>query len=101
MIRTPLPTLASSYVYSIQALEDTEGYSLCIYPRYESICYDDNTPLASYSLIDYPADFEEEIWEAITALSREYPEYYTTTLPDTYYFYTQALNSTVSEDEVR
>lgn len=101
MIRTPVPTLDPNYVYSIQDLEDSEEYSLCIYAKDEAIHYDDNTPLASFPLDDYPEDFEQEIWEAILKLASVHSEYYTNTPPDTYHFYTQALYSTVSEDEIR
>ena len=101
MIRTPLPALDSNYVYSIQDLDEFEGYSLSIYDRYAATYYDDNTPLASVGLAEYPSDFEMVIRQAVVILAREHPEYYTTTLPDTYHFYTQALYSTVSEDEIR
>jgi len=101
MIRTPLPALDSNYVYSIQPLEDAEEYSLCIYPKHEAIYYDDNAPLAYVVLAEYPADFEMVIRQAVVILAREHSEYYTTTLPDTYHFYTQALYSTVSENEIR
>ena len=101
MIRTPLPALDSNYVYSIQDLDEFEGYSLSIYDRYAATYYDDNTPLASVGLAEYPSDFEMVIRQAVVILAREHSEYYTTTLPDTYHFYTQALYSTVSENEIR
>ena len=102
MIRTPLPTLRHDYVYSIQSVTGFPGYKLCIHERDSGTRYQYfDTPLASVVLAEYPGDFEQEIWEAITALANEYWEYFTDSLPDPRPFYTQALYSTVSEDEIR
>ena len=96
-----MPTLDPNYVYSIESLEGLEGYSLCISARDGAHYCGTSRPLASIPLDDYPADFEDEIWYAISTLSRKYSQYYTNMLPDPYHFYTQALYSVVSEDEIR